>query len=146
LQRTVIKIDVEPDDVVLIDLEREPNGLDLNNVSGNSYLVTVIQENGAEVKVGERIDYTTSFTERGAASKIDSAQLLIPNSLIVDQTAGVKLTEGWSYRWDEPDFISSLSSVLSLWAMIEQAYLGKDQKVEATISAVAEQNRRYQLG
>jgi len=113
---------------------------------GNSYIATVIPEDGKEVIAGEETTLTVIFTEVGSDTETASARLYIPDSLTVDQGEELNPGAGWDYRWENPSSNSSFSAVLSLWAVLESAILGRNQSVtvDITVTASADQAHSFQ--
>lgn len=109
----------------------------VSTAAGNSYMVSVVPEGGLKIEAGKAANLTVTFSELDASSKLGSAQLFIPGSLIIDPEADVEVSAGWDYRWDEPAGNSSFNRVLSLWARLESSYLGRGDSLSATFSAVA---------
>ncbi len=104
---------------------------------GNSYVATVIPEDGKEVKAGEETTLTVTFTEVGSDTNTASARLYIPDTLSVNRNEELEPTPGWAYSWEDPQPNSSFSAVLSLWAILESAILGRNQSVSVDISVTA---------
>lgn len=109
---------------------------------GNSYVAVVIPEDGTQVIADEPTRLTVTFSELGSTS-LGSAQLSIPDSLSVDEAAGVDITEGWGYRWDDPEENSPFSRALSIWALLDTGYLGRNHSVSATFTAKAEADETH---
>jgi hypothetical protein len=112
--------------------------------AGNSYRAMVLPENGVAVVAGVNTKLTAIFTELSAVS-LASAFLYIPDTLaIVDYTA-VDLTEGWAYSWETATDKPGFTDILSFWAVIDSARLGKDQSVTAifTVTATADQEHSF---
>ena len=109
---------------------------------GNSYIAIVIPEDGKMIKQGEPTALTVTFTELGD-TLLGSAQLFIPKSLTVDTEVDIEISGDWDYRWEDPVDNSAFSKVLSLWAILEGNYLGKDNSISATFTATASSDQTH---
>lgn len=126
------------------DLLAKPTSSEMNTSnSGNSYIATVIPEDGKVVQQGEPTALTVKFIELGNTS-LGSAQLFIPNSLEVDTGEEVEISTGWAYEWKDPVDNSTFSKVLSIWSTLEGNYLkGKEDSVSATFTVTASYNQTH---
>lgn len=112
---------------------------------GNSYIAVVIPENGVMIGAGDTAKLVATITEVGNTTKTGSAQFFIPGLLSVDQSVAVEITDGWACQWDQAAEGSGFSAILSLWALLNNQYLAKDQSVSVSFIVTAVAGQEYQF-